>query len=100
MLYSGEGYRTEKKNLFTASASPVELNPYKSCSVVVVTAVLHNIAVKENVQLFEEEEGGLAGAGAGADGEEDGTSGYGDDLLNTYQGKIRPAGAEVRQLFV
>lgn len=61
-----------------------------------VTAILHNIAVKENVQLLEEE-GGLAGA----DGEEDDTSDDDDDdPLNTHQGRMDPAGAEVRQLLI
>ncbi|XP_073703963.1 GTPase IMAP family member 8-like [Garra rufa] len=44
------------------SSGGLKLNPSKSCSVIVVTAILHNIAVKEIGQLLDEKEGGLAGA--------------------------------------
>ncbi|XP_051958033.1 putative nuclease HARBI1 [Xyrauchen texanus] len=75
------------------SSGGLKLNPTKSCSVIVVTAILHNIAVRENVQLPEEEVGAV-----GADGEEDAVSD--DDPLNPHQGRMHPAGAEVRELLI
>lgn len=94
------GLWKQRFRCISKSSGGLKLNPSKSCYVIVVTAILHNIAVKENVPLFDEEEGGLSGA----DDEEDGTSDEdnddNDDPSNTHQGKMHPAAAEVRQLLI
>ncbi|KAI2645494.1 hypothetical protein H4Q32_029698 [Labeo rohita] len=58
-------------------------------------------SVKENVPFFDEKEGGLSGAAEDED-EDDDTSDEddddNDDPLNTHQGRMHTAGAEVRQL--
>ncbi|XP_051975359.1 putative nuclease HARBI1 [Xyrauchen texanus] len=89
------GLWKQRFSCISKSSGGLKLNPTKSCSVIVVTAILHNIAVRENVQLPEEEVGAV-----GADGEEDAVSDDDDDPLNPHQGRMHPAGAEVRELLI
>jgi len=84
----------QRVRCISKSSGGLKLNPTKFCCVIVVTAILHNIAVSENVQLPEEKVGAV-----GADGEEDVDSGD-DDPLNPHQGRMHPAGAEVKELLI
>ncbi|XP_059389526.1 putative nuclease HARBI1 [Carassius carassius] len=92
------GLWKQRFRCISKSSVGLKLNPTKSCSVIVVTAILHNIAVRENVQLPEEEVDAV-----GANGEEDAVSDDDDDdddPLNPHQGRMHPAGAEVRELLI
>lgn len=89
------GLWKQRFHCISESSGGLKLNPSKSCSVIVVTAILHTIAVRENVQLLDEEEGGHAGA----DGEEDAASDDNDPVI-ADQGRMHPAGAEVRELLI
>ncbi|KAI4896464.1 hypothetical protein NFI96_009633, partial [Prochilodus magdalenae] len=74
------GLWKQRFRCLSKSAGGLQLNPTKSCAVVVVTALLHNTALRANVQLPDDEENSVE------DTE--------DDYLLQHDG-MHPAGLEV-----
>lgn len=88
------GLWKQRFRCISKSSGGLKLNSSKSCSVIVVTAILHNIAVRENVPLLEEEEGVIAPA------DDEDSASDNDDPPNPHQERLQPAGAEVRELLI
>ncbi|KAI4887994.1 hypothetical protein NFI96_010453 [Prochilodus magdalenae] len=79
------GLWKQRFRCLSKSAGGLQLNPTKSCAVVMVTALLHNTALRANVQLPDDEENSVE------DTE--------DDYLLQHDG-MHPAGLEVRQQLI